>query len=77
MYESFLQLRTEEAHAEMLREATARQLVREARLARPGTGLIARMRRSLIGRTPAQRSESTVSATSRTPSSISDAVTCP
>ena len=77
MNESFLQLRTEETHAAMLREAAARQLVREARLARPRPGLIARVRRSLTGTSRAQRSASTLSATSRTPSSISDAVTWP
>lgn len=71
MYESFLQLRIEEIHAEMLREASAWRLAKEARDGQAGTGVVARLRRV------AQRTEATASATRRTPSSMSDAVTAP
>ena len=60
MHEFFLQHRADEIRAEMLRDAAARQLIREARAA-----------------LRAQRSASTTRATTRTPSSMSDAVTCP
>jgi hypothetical protein len=80
MYESFLQLRINEIHRERLAEAAARRLAREAKAAstkdpagRPG--LVARLRRGLGS--PAQPADLRASATSRTPSSISETVTVP
>lgn len=51
MYESYLQLRVNEIHCELLAEAAARRLAREAKTAakdRAGrSGLVDRVRRSL------------------------------
>ena len=63
MYEFFLRQRADEIRAEMLRDAEGRRLIREARAARASRRV--------------QRSASTTLATTRTPSSMSDAVTCP
>jgi hypothetical protein len=77
MYESYLQLHIEETQAEMLREAAAYRLAKEARNGQSGPTLVSRLRRAVASRTVAQRTADTASATRRTPSSISDAVTCP
>lgn len=70
MTEYFIQFRAGEIRAEMLRDAAARQLVRNARTPRSATGILAGLRFR-------QRSASTAFATSRTPASMSDVVTCP
>jgi hypothetical protein len=77
MYESYLQLRIEETHAEMLREAAAWRLAREARDSHASPTLVSRLRRALASRRVVQWTVDTASATRRTPSSISEAVTCP
>jgi hypothetical protein len=77
MYESFLQIRVDDIHAEMLREAATWRLAKQAREGRQDGGLTARVRRAFALRARSQSSEANASATSRTPSSISDAVTTP
>ena len=77
MYESFLQIRVDDIHAEMLREAANWRLAKEARDGRQNGGSIARIRRALARGTRSQPSAANASATSRTPDSISDAVTAP
>jgi hypothetical protein len=77
MHETYLQIRIDEIHAEMLRDAAARRLVREARMASRRDGMAARARRAIARAFGNQPSASTAPATSRTPSSISDVATAP
>ena len=77
MHESYLQLRIDEIHAEMLRDADARRLIREARGASRRDRTPARVRRLIAGVVARQRSARTASATSRTPSPMSDVATAP
>ena len=77
MHESYLQIRIDEIHAEMLRDAAARRLVREARMASRRDGIASRARRAIARVFAGQRRASTAPATSRTPSSMSDVATAP
>ncbi len=77
MYESILQIRVDDIHAEMLREAANWRLAKQARDGRRQAGFSARIRRALALVSRSQSSAARASATSRTPSSISDAVTAP
>ena len=77
MNESLLQIRVDDIHAEMLREAANRRLAKQARDGRHQAGFSARIRRALALVSRSQSSAARASATSRTPSSISDAVTAP
>jgi hypothetical protein len=77
MHEPYLQIRIDEIHAEMLRDAAARRLVRESRLASERDSITNRARRAIARAFGDQRSASTAPATSRTPSSISDVATAP
>ena len=77
MNESLLQIRVDDIHAEMLREAANWRLAKQARDARHQAGFSARIRRALALVSRSQSSAASASATSRTPSSISDAVTAP
>ena len=77
MHESYLQIRIDEIHAEMLRDAAARRLVREARLASRRDTIANRARRAIARAFRDQRIASTAPATSRTPASISDVATAP
>jgi hypothetical protein len=77
MNESLLQIRVDDIHAEMLREAANWRLAKQARDGRRQAGFTARIRRALALVSRSQSSAASTSATSRTPSSISDAVTAP
>ena len=77
MYESILQIRVEDIHAEMLRDAANWRLAKQARDGRHQAGFRARIRQAIALVSRAQSSATSASATSRTPSSISDAVTAP
>ena len=77
MYESILQIRVDDIHAEMLREAANWRLAEQARDGRRQAGFSARIRRALALVSRSHSSAASASATSRTPSSISDAVTAP
>jgi hypothetical protein len=77
MHESYLQIRIDEIHAEMLRDAAARRLVREARQASGHDSITIRARRAIARVFARQRTVSTAPATSRTPSSMSDVATAP
>ena len=77
MNESLLQIQVDDIHAEALREAANWRLAKQARDARHQAGFSARIRRALALVSRSQSSAARASATSRTPSSISDAVTAP
>jgi flagellar hook-basal body complex protein FliE len=77
MYESILQIRVDDIHAEMLREAANWRLAKQARDGRHQAGFSGRIRQALALVSRSQSSSASASATSRTPSSISDAVTAP
>lgn len=77
MHESYWQIRIDEIHADMLRDAAARRLVREARQASPPDGMTTRVWRAVVRVLTGQRNAPTASATSRTPSSMSDVATAP
>jgi hypothetical protein len=77
MFESFLQIRVDDIHAEMLREAANWRLAKQAREGRPHVGISARIHRAVAFVSRSQSSVASPSATSRTPCSISDAVTAP
>ena len=67
MYASYLQIRSDEIQAELLREAANWRLAREARAARSGESLASRIRRALTPAPRAQASVASASATSCTP----------
>jgi hypothetical protein len=77
MYESILQIRVEDIHAEMLRDAANWRLAKQARDRRHQVGFSGRISRALALVIRSQSTAASASATSRTPSSISDAVTAP
>jgi hypothetical protein len=77
MYGPLLQIRTDEIQAEMLREAAAWRLAKEARAARSGDSLTSHLRRLLTRASRPQSSVASASATSCTPCWISDVVTAP
>lgn len=77
MNESLLQIRVDDIHAEMLREAANWRLAKQARDGRRQADFSAWIRRAIALVSRSQSSAARASATSRTPSSISDAVTAP
>jgi hypothetical protein len=72
MNEYFMQFRADQTREEMRRDAAARRMVRGA-----GRSRSAASRVLDLVRARAQRRASTAFATSRTPSSISEVITCP